>query len=166
MPAAYRRAASSNNNRSREKSRACGKIDPVELPELVPAPRSIRVYFAQRISCRFCIRTSRVLRYVISLHAERPVKTPLAGGLQINDGGMLLDVIEEKEQTGSIIITTQFPIEKWHLKLPDPTVADAICDRLTHTAIRFYPGWTINEERKRKIPVKMTGSVQEIILCQ
>jgi DNA replication protein DnaC len=49
-----------------------------------------------------------------------------------------LDVIEEKEQTGPIIITTQFPIEKWHLKLPDPTVADAICDRLTHGAIKLH----------------------------
>ena len=54
------------------------------------------------------------------------------------DCGPLLDVIEEKEQTGSIIITTQFPIDKWHLKLPDPTVADAICDRLTHGAIKFH----------------------------
>ena len=58
--------------------------------------------------------------------------------IEHNDGGPLLDVIEEKEQTGSIIITTQFPIDKWHLKLPDPTVADAICDRLTHNAIKFH----------------------------
>jgi DNA replication protein DnaC len=53
------------------------------------------------------------------------------------DTGPLLDVIEEKEQTGSIIATTQFPIDKWHLKLPDPTVADAICDRLTHGAFKL-----------------------------
>jgi DNA replication protein DnaC len=57
--------------------------------------------------------------------------------IENNDCGPLLDVIEEKEQTGSIIITTQFPIAKWHLKLPDPTVADAICDRLTHNALKL-----------------------------
>ena len=57
--------------------------------------------------------------------------------VEINDCGTLLDIIEEKEQTGSIIITTQFPVDKWHLKLPDPTVADAICVRLTHTAIKL-----------------------------
>ncbi len=57
--------------------------------------------------------------------------------IENSDTGPLLDVIEEKEQTGSIIITTQFPIDKWHLKLPDPTVADAICDRLTHGAFKF-----------------------------
>ena len=58
--------------------------------------------------------------------------------IENSDCGSLLDVIEEKEQTGSIIITTQFPIDKWHLKLPDPTVADAICDRLTHGAIKLH----------------------------
>lgn len=57
--------------------------------------------------------------------------------IETNDCGPLLDVIEEKEQTGSIIVTTQFPIDKWHLKLPDPTIADAICDRLTHGAIKL-----------------------------
>ena len=49
----------------------------------------------------------------------------------------LMDVIEEKQQTGSIIITTQYPIVKWHHRMPDPTMADAICDRLTSTAYKF-----------------------------
>jgi DNA replication protein DnaC len=57
--------------------------------------------------------------------------------IQQADLGDLMDIIEEKEQTGSIIVTTQFPIDKWHLKLPDPTVADAICDRLVHGAIKI-----------------------------
>jgi DNA replication protein DnaC len=57
--------------------------------------------------------------------------------VEASETGPLLDIIEEKEQTGSIIITTQYPIDKWHLKLPDPTVADAICDRLTHGAIKL-----------------------------
>lgn len=57
--------------------------------------------------------------------------------IEAADSGPLLDIIEEKEQTGSIIVTTQYPVDKWHLKLPDPTVADAICDRLTHGAIKL-----------------------------
>jgi DNA replication protein DnaC len=57
--------------------------------------------------------------------------------IESSDSGPLLDIIEEKEQTGSVIITTQYPVDKWHLKLPDPTVADAICDRLTHGAIKL-----------------------------
>jgi DNA replication protein len=69
------------------------------------------------------------------------------------DCGPLLDVIEEKEQTGSIIITTQFPIDKWHLKLPDPTVADAICDRLTHGAIKLnLKGDSMRKEKAKSAP--------------
>jgi DNA replication protein DnaC len=49
----------------------------------------------------------------------------------------LMDIIEAKQQTGSIIITTQYPIVKWHHRMPDPTMADAICDRLTSTAYKF-----------------------------
>jgi hypothetical protein len=41
-------------------------------------------------------------------------------------------------------------IDKWHLKLPDPTVADAICDRLTHGAIKF----NLKGESMRKIKAK------------
>jgi len=70
--------------------------------------------------------------------------------IEISDCGPLLDIIEEKEQTGSIIITTQFPIDKWHLKLPDPTVADAICDRLTHGATKL----NLEGESMRKIKSK------------
>ena len=70
--------------------------------------------------------------------------------VEVNDCGTLLDVIEEKEQTGSIIITTQFPIDKWHLKMPDPTVADAICDRLTQRAIKLNLGGPSMRREKEK----------------
>ena len=49
----------------------------------------------------------------------------------------LMDIIEEKQQTGSIIVTTQYPIAKWHHRMPDPTMADAICDRLTSKAYKL-----------------------------
>lgn len=57
--------------------------------------------------------------------------------ISVADSGSLLEIINEKEQTGSLIVTTQLPIEKWHGKLPDPSIADAICDRLVHRAIRL-----------------------------
>lgn len=53
------------------------------------------------------------------------------------DISSLMDIIEEKQQTGSIIITTQYPITKWHHRMPDPTIADAICDRLVANAYKF-----------------------------
>ena len=57
--------------------------------------------------------------------------------ISVRDLSPLMDVIEEKQQTGSIIVTTQYPIAKWHHRMPDPTMADAICDRLTSTAYKF-----------------------------
>jgi DNA replication protein DnaC len=49
----------------------------------------------------------------------------------------LLDIIEERNQLGPVIITTQYPPGKWHELFDDPTAADAICDRLIPTAIKL-----------------------------
>ncbi|HHT9110609.1 MAG TPA: ATP-binding protein [Candidatus Brocadiaceae bacterium] len=38
---------------------------------------------------------------------------------------------------GSLIIASQLPIENWHEALPDPTVADAILDRIIHNSYRI-----------------------------
>lgn len=57
--------------------------------------------------------------------------------VSVQDLSSLMDIIEEKQQTGSIIITTQYPTAKWHHNMPDPTIADAICDRITAGAYIF-----------------------------
>jgi DNA replication protein DnaC len=49
----------------------------------------------------------------------------------------LLELLEEREGRGSIIITSQYPINEWHHRFSDPTLADAICDRIAHTAHRI-----------------------------
>ena len=46
----------------------------------------------------------------------------------------LLEVIEDRSSRHSTILTTQLPIEQWHQFIGDPTIADAICDRLLHQA--------------------------------
>jgi DNA replication protein DnaC len=45
-----------------------------------------------------------------------------------------LDIIEDRHNISSTIICSQLPIEKWHDNIGDPTIADAICDRLIHNA--------------------------------
>jgi DNA replication protein DnaC len=49
----------------------------------------------------------------------------------------LLEVIEDRHGRRSTIITSQLPINTWHDNLGDPTLADAICDRILHTALRI-----------------------------
>ena len=55
---------------------------------------------------------------------------PLKGD-EIND---LFEIIEDRTFTGSIIITAQLPIKEWHAYLGNETIADAMMDRLIHTA--------------------------------
>lgn len=56
--------------------------------------------------------------------------TPLKGD-EIND---LFEIIKERTLNGSIIITAQLPIKEWHAYLGNETIADAMMDRLIHTA--------------------------------
>ena len=49
----------------------------------------------------------------------------------------LLEVIEDRYQAGSTIIASQCPIKDWHPNIGDPTMADAICDRLLHNAYKI-----------------------------
>lgn len=46
----------------------------------------------------------------------------------------LLEVIEDRYDKTSTVIMTQMPTKTWHEALSDPTIADAICDRLVHNA--------------------------------
>lgn len=48
-----------------------------------------------------------------------------------------LEVVEDRSETRSTILTSQLPIEKWHDHVADPTIADALCDRLLHNAYRL-----------------------------
>lgn len=48
-----------------------------------------------------------------------------------------LEIIEDRYTTGSTIITSQLPIKEWHEYIGDPTIADAICDRLFHVSHKF-----------------------------
>jgi DNA replication protein DnaC len=46
----------------------------------------------------------------------------------------LLEVMEDRDALRSTVITSQLPREDWHAFLGDPTVADAVLDRLVHNA--------------------------------
>jgi DNA replication protein DnaC len=46
----------------------------------------------------------------------------------------VLEVLEDRYERSSTVITSQLPTKSWHSALNDPTIADAICDRLVHNA--------------------------------
>jgi len=48
-----------------------------------------------------------------------------------------LEMLDDRQGQGATLITSQFPISQWHEIIADPTVADAILDRLVHNAYRI-----------------------------
>jgi len=59
--------------------------------------------------------------------------TPLAD----SERSDLLEVIEDRYQSGATVIASQCPVKDWHPNIGDPTLADAICDRLLHNAYKI-----------------------------
>jgi DNA replication protein DnaC len=49
----------------------------------------------------------------------------------------LLEIIDDRHEMRSVIITSQVPVERWYEIIGDPTIADAILDRLVHNAYRI-----------------------------
>lgn len=49
----------------------------------------------------------------------------------------LLEIIEDRIDDGSILLTSQVPVDRWHEMIGSPTIADAILDRLVHNAYRI-----------------------------
>ena len=56
------------------------------------------------------------------------------GGIDPTLGPVLLEIIDLQSVHGSLLLTSQFPVEKWYDQFNDPTVADAILDRIVHRA--------------------------------
>lgn len=83
-------------------------------------------------------------------------KTPL---LILDDFGLqpltqdmkltLLQILEDRFAKGSTIITSQLPVSKWYEYINEPTLADAICDRLTANAHRIeLKGESLRKHKK------------------
>ena len=61
----------------------------------------------------------------------------------------LLEVIEDRHGVSSTLITSQLPVENWHDHIGDPTIADAILDRIIHSAHRIQlKGGSMRKKQK------------------
>jgi DNA replication protein DnaC len=65
----------------------------------------------------------------------------------------MLEILEERHDRRSTLVTSQVPVEKWHPVIGDPTLADAILDRLVHNAYRL----TLKGDSLRKRSKKTAG---------
>ncbi len=97
-------------------------------------------------------RTSRLLHEIMLSHADGSypkLLTKLARvQLLIFDDWLrdpltpsqardLLEILDDRYSRSSTLVATQIPVEDWHAQFPDPTLGDAILDRLVHNAYRL-----------------------------
>jgi DNA replication protein DnaC len=66
----------------------------------------------------------------------------------------LLEVLEDRHGISSTIISSQIPLDKWHDTIGDPTIADAVLDRLVHNAHMIT--MSMKAESMRKLMSKST----------
>lgn len=64
----------------------------------------------------------------------------------------LLEILEDRHGRRSTLVTSQLPVKHWHEIIADPTLADAILDRLVHNAYKLV----LSGESMRKKQSKLT----------
>jgi DNA replication protein DnaC len=64
----------------------------------------------------------------------------------------LLEIVEERDGRGATLITSQIPVDRWHDLIGDPTLADAILDRIVHNANRIQlRGDSLRRKRAQEV---------------
>ena len=108
------------------------------------------------------LRTSRLLQLITLAHADgsyaKLLNTFARTQLLVLDDWLrdpltrsqsqdLLEILDDRYDRSSTMVVTQVPVAEWHARFPDPTIGDAILDRLVHNAYRLC----LKGESRRKI---------------
>ena len=67
--------------------------------------------------------------------------------ITIQNAQDILEVLDDRFGHSATLISSQVPVTDWHLRIPDPTLADAILDRIVHSAQRIQ----LEGESQRKL---------------
>ena len=68
----------------------------------------------------------------------------------------LLEVLDDRDARAATLVATQVPVTDWHQRLPDPTLGDAVLDRLVQTAYRLELRG--ESRRKTRAPVATSAA--------
>ena len=67
------------------------------------------------------------------------------------DAREILDFLDDRYRRRSCLFATQFPVNQWHQQIQEPTLADAILDRIVHDSLRLV----LKGESMRKLTSKV-----------
>ncbi|MBA4419357.1 MAG: AAA family ATPase [Syntrophus sp. (in: bacteria)] len=109
----------------------------VRLPRLV---QELRIARADGSYGKFLERIQRIKLLIIDDWGINP----FADGERRD----ILEIVEDRHGVRSTIIASQFPIDTWHDIIGDPTLADAICDRIIHNAHKIILTTGVDSMRK------------------
>jgi len=110
------------------------------------------------------LRVPRLMQYLQTIRGDEEYLKYLAKLKRINllildDFGVsplkaaeardLLEIVEDRVNQSSLIITSQLPIKEWHGYLHNATIADAILDRVVHNAYKIEFQADADSQRKK-----------------
>ena len=80
----------------------------------------------------------------------------LRDNISLSEAQSLLDILDDRYGVTSVLLATQVPVALWHSRIPDPTLADAILDRVVHNAHRIdLQG---DSQRKLRVDSSLSGA--------
>jgi DNA replication protein DnaC len=116
------------------------------------APRLLEELALARASGTFGATLSRLAKFDV-LVIDDFLLVPMSD-LEKRD---LLEVLEDRYGHSSTVLTSQLDPKSWHESLGDPTMADAICDRVVHNAhVVWLRGPSIRKEKGLGSPEELT----------
>ena len=70
----------------------------------------------------------------------------------------LLEILDDRDGRAATMVITQVPVTDWHSRIPDPTIGDALLDRLIHAAYRLE----LVGESRRKLYSPLRDDVESL----
>jgi DNA replication protein DnaC len=105
---------------------------PQRLPRLPPRPRLFHELALARADGTYVRTLGKLARFNVLVLDDFGLAS-----LTDTERNDLLDLLDDHCGAHSTIVTSQLPPAKWHDYLHAPSMADAICDRVLHTAHRI-----------------------------
>ena len=152
----------------------CSFIDKRETVIVTGCTGTGKSFLATALGYQSCIKGYKVLYFNLRKLFQKLIMAKADGSyirelnkianydlLIIDDFGMqavqsekqmiLMDIIEDRNQKKATIFCSQLPVKNWYELFEDKTIADAILDRIIHSAIRFeLKGESMRKKMKKQ----------------